>query len=126
MKISNDSNDFLVIQETSNCDLFELFRVVGKREEKCIRDTKMFIPGQNSLEGRQFACTLSEVLKYAKTDNSKVVPVKVIVVKKILSVLDFSGNIDTNVFVNGVYTVQPEVNAIFNSSIISIEFLERL
>ena len=56
MKKIND--DILIIQEANSSEVLELYRVVGEREEKCVRDTKMFIPGHNSLEGRQFACRL--------------------------------------------------------------------
>ena len=54
MNCFTNDKDLIIIQEASKSDLFELYRVVGKREEKSIRDTKTFIPGQNSLEGRQF------------------------------------------------------------------------
>ena len=105
-------------------EYIDLYRVVGHREYESIKRNKAFLPGANSLEGRQFAFTKSEVLKYAETDPSKIAVVKVTVPKDILKSLDFSGAIDTNIFINGVVTVQPEESSLFNSSIVSIDFLE--
>ena len=107
-------------------ELIDLYRVVGIREYDSIKKNKAFLPGANSLEGRQFAFTKSEVLEYAKTDTSKIIVVKATIPKKILKNLDFSDSIDTNIFINGVVTVQIEENNLFNESLINIEFLERI
>jgi len=105
-------------------DTVDLYRAVGVREYESIQANGAFLPGGNSLEGRQFAFTETEALKYANTDLSKVAIVKVTIPKDVLTNLDFSKSIDPNIFNNWVVTVQPETNAIFNNSIIRIEILD--
>ncbi|MCL2813990.1 MAG: hypothetical protein FWD23_05260 [Oscillospiraceae bacterium] len=102
----------------------DLYRVVGLRERKSILANKAFLPGTNSLEGRQFAFTEQEVINYAMTDASKVAVVKAVIPKDILDKLDFSDNIDSKIFTNGVITVQPEENELFNGSVIRMEIKE--
>jgi len=102
-----------------------LYRVIGIREYNSIKENKAFLPGGNSLEGRQFAFTEAEVLEYADTDSSKIAVAKAVVPKSILEKLELSKNIDANIFINGVITVQPETSEFFNNAIINIE-LERI
>ena len=104
----------------------KLYRVVGVREHESIYKNKIFISGMNSLEGRQFAFTEKEVINYAATDKSKIAIAKVTIPEKILTNLDFSDNIDVNIFTNGVITVHPEENEFFIKSIIQIEIKERI
>ncbi|WP_309708195.1 hypothetical protein [Armatimonas sp.] len=84
-----------------------LFRAVGVREYQSVKGTGMFLPGANSLEGRQFACTLDEALAYANFDKGKVAILEARIDPNVLPHLDFSMNIDPFIFKNGVYTVQP-------------------
>jgi hypothetical protein len=106
-------------------NIIALYRVVGVREYASINENKAFYPGENSLEGRQFAFTEKEVLEYAATDSSKIAVAKAIIPKSIIGKLELSHNIDTNIFINGVVTVQPEMSDLFNGSVINIE-LERI
>ena len=100
----------------------ELFRAVGVREYDSIMKNQTFLPGANSLEGRQFALSFDEALKYADTDKSKVAIIKATVSKSALESFDFSKGIDPFIFKNGVYTVQPgEQSKILTESIQSIE-----
>jgi hypothetical protein len=101
----------------------DLYRAVGVREYESIVKNKAFLSGANSLEGRQFAFTEAEALKYAATDPSKIAIIKTTISEKLLSNFDYSKTIDPNIFKNGVVTIQPETNALFNESIISIEIL---
>ena len=83
---------------------------------------KNFLPGGNSLEGRQFALSLDEALKYADTDLSKAAIMRATVNKNALQSFDFSKNIDPFIFKNGVYTVQPgKQSQILTESIQAIE-----
>ncbi len=82
---------------------------------------KAFVPGANSLEGRQFAFTLEEALKYAENDLTKVAVIKVTVEESVIKGLDFSKSIDPHIFVNGVITVHlGEASALFHKAIVSI------
>jgi hypothetical protein len=65
------------------------------------------------------------VLKYANTDKSKIAVSEIVIPKKILGNLEFSVDIDVNIFTDGVVTMQPEISELFNGSIISIK-LERI
>ena len=64
------------------------------------------------------------MVNYATTDESKIAVAKVVILKDILKNLDLSNNIDIKIFINGVITVQPEENELFNKSIIRIEIRE--
>ncbi|WP_136518155.1 hypothetical protein [Cellulomonas telluris] len=66
-----------------------------------------FEPGAKGLEGRQFATTLDDALRYADWDTSRVAILRVTVSKDAPKSLDFSRDIDVSVFRGGVYTVQP-------------------
>jgi len=66
------------------------------------------------------------VLKFAETDKSKIIIAKTIIPIKILDMVEFSNDVDPNIFKNGVITVQPEKQNLFNKAIINIEFLERI
>ena len=113
----------IILKNNYKSETVDLYRAIGIREYQSIIENKAFVSGANSLEGRQFAFSESEALKYADTDFSKVVIVKATIPKDILNSFDFSKNIDPNIFKNGVITVQPESNTLFNQSLISIEFL---
>jgi RHS repeat-associated protein len=98
-----------------------LFRAVGERELKSVMESGKFLPGGNSLEGRQFATTLEEALAYADTDASKVAIIEVSVDADVLEAIDFSESIDPFIFRNGVYTVQPGVQSdLFHAAIQAI------
>ena len=99
----------------------DLYRAVGVREFNDVMANQAFKAGGNSLEARQFATTLEEALKYADTDPTKVAILKATVPTDILSKLEFSKSIDPHIFKNGVFTVQPEVQPLFNQSIQSIK-----
>ena len=114
----------ITLRQNYGGEATNLYRVIGVREFDSIVKNKAFLYGGNSLEGRQFALTEAEVLKYAATDASKVAVVKAVVPEAILKGLEHSRNIDANIFKNGVITVQPEVNSSFNKAIISIELKE--
>jgi len=105
-------------------ETIDLYRVAGVRELESINKNKSFLSGGNSLEGRQFAFTEQEVINYAVTDSSKIAVVKITIPKNILKKFDFSDNIDIKIFINGVITVQPEENELFNKSILKIEIKE--
>jgi len=107
-------------------DVIHLYRVVGVREEKLIRDKKVFLPGGNSMEARQFAFTEKEVLDYAETDSSKTAVVRVVMPKHIMQSVEISTDIDVKIFTNGVVSVQPDNLDLFNKSIISIEFIGKV
>jgi hypothetical protein len=85
----------------------DLFRAVGVREFDSIAKNKAFLPGGNSLEGRQFAFSFDEALKFADTDLSKVAIIRATVNKNAIPSFDFSKSIDPFIFKNGVITVQP-------------------
>jgi RHS repeat-associated protein len=102
-------------------ELVDLYRSVGVREYESIMQNKAFLPGGNSLEGRQFAKTLDEALNYADTDLSKVAVIKTQVPKSVVDQLDFTKSIDPHIFKNGVITVQPDKSALFNESLKTIE-----
>jgi len=116
----------LLLRNDYEGETVDLYRAVGVRELESIRINKAFLSGMNSLEGRQFAFTEQEVINYAVTDASKIAVAKSVIPKDILNNLDFSNNIDIKIFINGVITVQPEENEIFNKSIIRIEIKERI
>jgi RHS repeat-associated protein len=99
----------------------DLFRAVGVREYYSVMRTRRFLPGGPSLEGRQFAFTLEEALKYAETDLNKVAILRVTIAKDALKAFDFSKSIDPHIFVNGVVTVQSGLqSAVFHASLRSI------
>ena len=120
-------NEFAIISFKDDYvgETVDLYRAVGIRERESILKNKAFLPGMNSLEGRQFAFTEQEAIDYAITDASKVAVAKVEIPKYLLNNFDFSNNIDIKIFTNGVITVQPEENGLFNESIIRIEIKER-
>jgi hypothetical protein len=122
--MADDVFTILVLRDGYIGKTIDLYRVVGVREHESICTNKAFLPGMNSLEGRQFAFTEQEVINYALTDESKVAVAKAVIPKDILKNLDFSNNIDSKIFTNGVITVQPEENELFNESIIRIEITE--
>jgi len=114
----------LLLRDNYIGETVDLYRVVGVRELESIFVNKAFLPGMNSLEGRQFAFTEHEVINYALTDSSKIAVAKAVIPKEILDNLDYSNHIDVKIFINGVVTVQPEENELFNESIIRIEIKE--
>jgi hypothetical protein len=57
-------------------DTVDLYRAVGVREYEGVMKTGGFHPAGASLEGRQFAFTQDEALKYADWDLSKVAILK--------------------------------------------------
>ncbi|WP_265447992.1 hypothetical protein [Acetivibrio straminisolvens] len=67
----------------------ELYRAVGVREYESIMANKSFTPRANGLEGRQFAFTEAEALKYANTYPSKVAIIKTTIPKDMIGKLDF-------------------------------------
>jgi len=100
----------------------DLYRAVGVREFESVMSSQKFLPGGNSLEGRQFAHTLDEALAFADTDVSKVAIVKVTIKGDALPMLDFSKNIDPHIFKNGVITVQPGMQSdVFHQSMIGLK-----
>jgi hypothetical protein len=106
----------------SNGATINLYRAVGVREFNTVMRTGKFLPGANSLEGRQFAFTLEEALKYADTDLSKVAILKATVRREALPTLDFSKAIDPHIFNNGVVTIQPGAQSkVFHKMLIGIE-----
>lgn len=108
--------------EGSAGETVDLFRAVGVREYQAVMQSGGFYPGANSLEGRQFAFTLQEALKYADTDTSKVAVLKAIIRGDVLSAFDFSRSIDPHIFTNGVVTVQPgEQSELFHAALLAIE-----
>lgn len=97
----------------------DLYRAVGVREYQSVMGSGKFLPGANSLEGRQFARTLEEALKYADTDPAKAAILKVTVPEDVLPAFDFSKAIDPQIFKNGVFTVQPGAQSeLFHQSLI--------
>ena len=100
----------------------DLYRAVGVREFESVTSTGKFLPGANSLEGRQFAYTMEEALKYADTDLSKVAVLKASVRGDAISAFDFSKAIDPHIFSNGVITVQPGPQSeLFHQMLIGID-----
>ena len=116
--------EIILLRDNYIGETIDLYRVAGVREFESIYKNKAFLSGGNSLEGRQFAFTEQEVINYAVTDSSKIAVVKITIPKNILKIFDFSDNIDTKIFINGVITVQPEENELFNKSILKIEIKE--
>jgi len=103
-------------------DTVDLYRAVGAREYEGVMKTGGFHPGGPSLEGRQFAFTQDEALKYAEWDKSKVAILKATVKRSALKHFDFSRDIDVSVFRNGVLTVQPGAQSdIFHAALTGIE-----
>ena len=125
-KMAEDVFKIILLRDDYVGETVDLYRVVGVRERESIFANKAFLPGMNSLEGRQFVFTEQEVINYAITDASKIAVAKAVITKDILNKFDFSDNIDSKIFINGVITVQPEENELFNESIIRIEIKERL
>ena len=119
--MADDLFKIVILRDDYVGETVDLYRVVGVRERESIGVNKAFLPGMNSLEGRQFAFTEQEVINYAITDASKIAVAKVVIPKDIINNFDFSDNIDIKIFINGVITVQPEENALFNKSILRIE-----
>lgn len=100
----------------------DLYRAVGAREFESIAATGKFLPGSNSLEGRQFVFTFDEALSYANVDPSKVAILRVTVGRDVLRVLDYSNRIDPHLFINGVITVQPgSQSTLFHLAIQALE-----
>ena len=89
----------------------DLYRAVGVREYESVMSSGKFLPGGGSLEGRQFAHTLEEAMKYADVDANKVAILKVTVPRDVLPKFDFSNAIDPHIFKSGVTTVQPGVQS---------------
>jgi hypothetical protein len=84
--------------------------------------TGRFAPAQNSMEGRQFAYTMSEALAYADTDKTKVAILKATISDGADLQFDFSMNIDPHIFEHGVVTVQPGMQSeIFHENLLNIE-----
>ena len=103
-------------------DTIDLYRAVGVREFDSVARNKAFLPSGNSLEGRQFAFTQDEALRYADNDPNKVAILKATVRSDVLPHLDFSENIDPHIFRNGVITVQPgEQSDLFHEALKAIE-----
>jgi filamentous hemagglutinin len=82
---------------------------------------KAFQAGGNSMSARQFGFTMEEALKFADADPSKVAILKATVPESILPKLDFSKTIDPFIFKNGVITVHPEMQPLFNQSLKAVE-----
>ncbi|WP_243890571.1 RHS repeat-associated core domain-containing protein [Cellulomonas dongxiuzhuiae] len=100
----------------------DLYRAVGVREYDSVMSSGRFDPGANSLEGRQFATTLDDAMRYADWDTSKVAILRVTVSKDSLKAFDFSRDIDVSIFRGGVYTVQPGVQSnVFHASLRAID-----
>lgn len=103
-------------------EAIDLFRAVGVREFDSVTSSGKFIPGANSLEGRQFAFTVDEALAYADLDPSKVAILKATVDRSAIPALDFSRSIDPFIFKNGVITVQPGIQSgVFHFALCGIE-----
>jgi filamentous hemagglutinin len=103
-------------------DVVDLYRAVGVREFDSVTSSGKFLPGANSLEGRQFALTLDEAIAYADTDLNKVAVLRATVDAPAVSALDFSTTIDPFIFRNGVITVQPGVQSdIFHAGLRRID-----
>jgi len=83
---------------------------VGVREFDSIAKNKTFLPGGNSLEGRQFALSLDEVLKYADYDISKAAIMKATVNRSALQSFHFSKDIDPFIF-TGEIGDRPQLNS---------------
>ncbi len=76
----------------------DLYRAVGTREFESVMTNKAFLPGGNSLEGRQFAMTMDEALTYANADPGKVAILRATIQKDALSAFDFSKKILTPLY----------------------------
>ena len=126
MKKGDDGSTIILLRDDYLGDTLDLYRAVGVRELRSIYKNRAFLPDMNSLEGRQFAFTKQEAINYAVTDPSKIAIAKAVIPKHIFENLDFSDNIDTKIFINGVVTVQPEESELFNGSILRIEIRERI
>ena len=111
----------IILRDDYFLETVDLYRVIGVRERASIYLNKAFLPEMNSLEGRQFAFTEQEAVNYALTDPSKIAVAKAVIPKNILENFDYSANIDIKIFINGVITVHPEKNRLFNESIIKIK-----
>jgi hypothetical protein len=81
------------VQNAAEAETVDLYRAVGVREFNSVMGSGKFLPGANSLEGRQFAFTMEEALKYAETDPGKVAILKATVRREALSAFDFSKSI---------------------------------
>jgi RHS repeat-associated protein len=103
-------------------DTVDLYRAVGVREYNAVTKSGKFMPAANSLEGRQFARSFDEALRYADTDSSKVAIFKATIARGALDAFDFSKSIDPFIFKNGVVTVQPGLQSdIFHEALLGIE-----
>jgi hypothetical protein len=99
-----------------------LCRAVGVREFGAVTSSGKFLPGANSLEGRQISLKFDEALKYSDADVNKVAILKATVSRDALGAFDFSRSIDPFIFKNGVFTVQPGLQSdIFHAALRSIE-----
>jgi hypothetical protein len=108
--------------EVAGDGTIDLYRTVGVREFEAVASSGKFLPGANSLEGRQFAFTLREALNYADMDLSKVAILKATVDSSALPAFDFSRAIDPFIFDNGVIAVQPGSQSdIFHAALRFIE-----
>lgn len=99
----------------------DLYRAVGVREFNDVMANKVFQGAGNSMSARQFGFTMEEALKFANADPSKVAILKATVPESILPKLDFSKTIDSFIFKNGVITVHPEMQPLFNQSLKAVE-----
>lgn len=105
--------------------MVDLYRAAGVREFEAVTSSAKFLPGANSLEGRQFAQTLDEAIAYADTDLNKVAVLRATVDAPAVSALDYSTTIDPFIFRNGVITVQPGVQSdIFHSALRRIDHVQ--
>jgi len=73
------------------------------------------------MTSRQFGFTFEEALKFADGDPSKVAILKATVPESLLPELHFSKSIDPHIFKNGVITVYPEMQPLFNQSLKAVE-----
>ena len=126
MEKEDNGSTIILLRDDYMGDTLDLYRAVGVRELKSIYRNRAFLPGMNSLEGRQFAFTKQEAINYALTDSSKIAIAQAVIPEDILKNFDLSYNIDIKIFINGVVTVQPEENKLFNESILRIEIRERI
>jgi len=99
----------------------DLYRAVGVREFNDVMANKAFQAAGNSMSARQFGFTMEEALHFADADPSKVAILKATVPESILPKLDFSTTIDPFIFKNGVITVHPEMQPLFNQSLKAVE-----
>lgn len=102
----------------------DLFRAVDPGEFDSIMSTGKFLPHPGALESKQFAVSLDETLDFAnhRINLTKSAIVKVTVNKSVLTHIDFSLDIDTLFFRQGVYTVQPGTQSkIFHEGMVGLE-----